>query len=630
MNQDEMKEYFKLKLPDYLKDKGYSLRRKFHCLNPKHDDKNPSMSYDKEKYKVHCFSCGVSYDIFDLIGIEYNLKSFSEQFSKACEIFNVNEIKEAPILISTEVTKPEEDLTTYFAQCHKAINDTDYPKRRGLSNAVLDRFNVGFDPLLSVNVDGVQTTWKALIIPTGKGSYTARNTDIDAAKENRFRKYGASQIYNFDTLYESVKPVFVVESEIDALSIMEVGGEAVGLGGTTNVHSFLRLVGDRKPTCPLIISLDNDERGKAATDKLTEKLRELQIEFDVLNVSEPFKDSNDALINDRYAFSQTVKNVGMIDESLRDRDYEEYLKTSVKNHLGAFIDGIKESANTPPIPTGFAKLDKLLDDGLYEGLYIVGAMSSLGKTTFVTQIGDQIANNGTDVLIFSLEMSRYELMAKSISRLTLTEECGKSPITSKIKLSKTVRGILSGKRYVKYSNEDKNLISKAISAYEIYADRIFIMQGTGDIGIEQIKHEVYKHMKFTKRRPVVIIDYIQIMSPFNVYLNDKQNMDRNILELKRLSRDCRIPIIGISSFNRASYKDEEVSMQAFKESGAIEYSSDVLLALHIKKEGEGKDKPIIIKRFPQEMVLSIIKNRNGAKGDLNYEYFSYYNYFREM
>jgi replicative DNA helicase len=66
----------------------------------------------------------------------------------------------------------------------------------------------------------------------------------------------------------------------------------------------------------------------------------------------------------------------------------------------------------------------LLDDGLYEGLYIVGAMSSLGKTTFVTQIGDQIANNGTDVLIFSLEMSRYELMAKSISRLTLTEECG--------------------------------------------------------------------------------------------------------------------------------------------------------------------------------------------------------------
>jgi replicative DNA helicase len=262
-------------------------------------------------------------------------------------------------LISTEVTKPEEDLTTYFAKCHKAINDTDYPKRRGLSNAVLDRFNVGFDPLLSVNVDGVQTTWKALIIPTGKGSYTARNTDIDAAKENRFRKYGASQIFNFDTLYESVKPVFVVESEIDALSIMEVGGEAVGLGSTANVHSFLRLVGDRKPSCPLIISLDNDERGKAATDKLTEKLRELQIEFDVLNVSEPFKDSNDALINDRYAFSQTVKNVGMIDESLRDRDYEEYLKTSVKNHLGAFIDGIKESANTPPIPTGFAKLDDL-------------------------------------------------------------------------------------------------------------------------------------------------------------------------------------------------------------------------------------------------------------------------------
>jgi replicative DNA helicase len=202
-----------------------------------------------------------------------------------------------------------------------------------------------------------------------------------------------------------------------------------------------------------------------------------------------------------------------------------------------------------------------------------------------------------------------------------------SPITSKIKLSKTVRGILSGKRYVKYSNEDKNLISKAISAYEKYADRIFIMQGTGDIGIEQIKQEVYKHMKFTKRRPVVIIDYIQIMSPFNVYLNDKQNMDRNILELKRLSRDCRIPIIGISSFNRASYKDEEVSMQAFKESGAIEYSSDVLIALQLL--GDKKDETAK-RKFPRDIELKILKNRNGSIGDVNFKYYTYYNYFQEV
>jgi replicative DNA helicase len=73
------------------------------------------------------------------------------------------------------------------------------------------------------------------------------------------------------------------------------------------------------------------------------------------------------------------------------------------------------------------------------------------------------------------------------------------------------------------------------------------------------------------------------MAPYNIYLNDNQNMDKNVMGLKRLGRDCKIPIIGISSFNRASYK-EDVSMSSFKESGAIEYSSDVLIGLQLLRD----------------------------------------------
>lgn len=57
--------------------------------------------------------------------------------------------------------------------------------------------------------------------------------------------------------------------------------------------------------------------------------------------------------------------------------------------------------NTPAIPTGFKKLDENLGGGLFEGLYVVGAVSSLGKTTLVMQIADQIAQGEQDVLIFS-------------------------------------------------------------------------------------------------------------------------------------------------------------------------------------------------------------------------------------
>ena len=64
-------------------------------------------------------------------------------------------------------------------------------------------------------------------------------------------------------------------------------------------------------------------------------------------------------------------------------------------------------------------------------------------------------------------------------------------------------------------------------------------------------------------------------------------MDKSVLELKRLARDLNAVIIGVSSLNRMSYNDA-ITMSAFKESGAIEYSADVLIGLQLA--GVGGDK----------------------------------------
>src|SRR5699024_2312646 len=88
-----------------------------------------------------------------------------------------------------------------------------------------------------------------------------------------------------------------------------------------------------------------------------------------------------------------------------------YKNTSPKHHLTSFIDKVT-ATDTPEIPTGFDKLDKELDGGLYEGLYFMGAISSLGKTTFMLQVADEIAKQGQDVLIFTLEMSRHEIRSE--------------------------------------------------------------------------------------------------------------------------------------------------------------------------------------------------------------------------
>ena len=199
------------------------------------------------------------------------------------------------------------------------------------------------------------------------------------------------------------------------------------------------------------------------------------------------------------------------------------------------------------------------------------------------------------------------------------------------KFAKTSRGITTGAKYSNYSNQETDLINKAISIYQQSAKNMIIKEGIGDIGVQQVREYAQNHISITEKRPIVIIDYLQILSPYSQKMTDKQNTDKSVLELKRISRDFKIPVIAISSFNRANY-NTPVSMEAFKESGAIEYSSDVLIGLQLKGAGQ-KDFDINAEknRNPRNIELVILKNRNGSTGEkISYRYYSMFNHFEEV
>ena len=61
-------------------------------------------------------------------------------------------------------------------------------------------------------------------------------------------------------------------------------------------------------------------------------------------------------------------------------------------------------------------------------------------------------------------------------------------------------------------------------------------------------------------KPVVLIDYLQILAPYSDKLTDKQSVDKNILELKRLSRDYKIPIIIIKNSDIILFTTTEKSI----------------------------------------------------------------------
>ena len=519
----------------------------------------------------------------------------------------------------------------YYRECQKHITETDYPQKRGLSSEVVAKYMLGYDAHYSKGTGGRE--WKALIIPTGSSSYVARNTDPQAEKKDRYRKSGASQLFNTkEALGQDAQPVFIVEGELDALSIVEVGGQAVGLGSTANYRQLLERLKTKKPEKPLILALDNDEDGASTTENLAKGLTELGVSYNLASLYGDQKDANSLLLKDRGALREGVRKA--VEEALSQQEEEleaqkeEYLKTSTASHLQEFIDGIADSVNTPFIPTGFKKLDGVLEGGLYEGLYILGAISSLGKTTLALQIADQIAKSGQDVLIFSLEMARSELMAKSISRLTVLDVLENK---GNLRDAKTTRGITTGTRYKDYSRTETELIQRAIKAYGVYAGNIYIHEGIGDIGTDQIRETVKKHILFTGKKPTVLIDYVQILAPADIRATDKQNTDKAVLELKRLSRDFKIPVLGISSFNRANYS-VAVTMEAFKESGSLEYGSDVLIGLQLKGAGsKGFNANEAKQKNPREIELVVLKNRNGATGKtISFEYYPLFNYFKEI
>ncbi|GIC73248.1 hypothetical protein LFLT20_02520 [Limosilactobacillus fermentum] len=283
-------EQLKGMLPQYLDILGVSTKGPFKCLNPNHMDKTPSMSFDaKDGRHVHCFGCGATWDIFDLIAVN-ELKSpvidgpdgkskveysFSEAYNKTLQVFNVdakpmtqsehkqpeNErksqlraktdevnafiVENASKLLSTSEFNQIKNPTPEQRQSHEL--GLKYLQERGLSPEVAERFKVGFSsnwasPTAILKGHKPQGTPR-LIIPTGPFSYIARDSrDSIPEGEQSYKKMkeGPVHIFNEEALSKN-QPIFIVEGEIDAMSVMETGkAEAIGLGSVANINIFMK------------------------------------------------------------------------------------------------------------------------------------------------------------------------------------------------------------------------------------------------------------------------------------------------------------------------------------------------------------------------------------------------------
>lgn len=621
-----------------------------------------------------CFS---NADMIDIVGLQYGLTDFNSKFEKACELYGIDyNLLEPDDKAEAAARKPfslqakpksgsagaaenesqpaaDTDQTDYrgqFAEWQKDIAKTDYLTRRGISESLQRYFNIGYCAEWQSPAALKKGKWwtpktPRIIIPTSPYSYIARDTRPDTEMreaERDFKKMKEGRVHFFRTmsgkLSEQKAPFFIVEGEIDALSIAEVGQNAVALGSTSQAKAFIEIAKKDTPSQPVIIATDNDDAGRKAADILFTGILDAGGKAYRANIAGAFKDPNEYLVADRDAFTAAVYDefsaakLRAVDKETASR--AEYIRENcVAGYLPTFIENItSDTGGTPYTPTGFSNLDKVLDGGLYEGLHIVGAVSSNGKTTLALQIADRVAQGGRDVIIFSLEMSRDILIARSISRLTaeIATEAGQ-PLKD---IAATSRDITVTQRHKYFTPSKRENIRKAIEAYKEYAGHVYIVEGMGDVSAERIRETIKQHMDAVKGEPpVCIVDYLQLVAAPDPHLTDKQVIDRAVLELRRICRDEHLPIIAISSFNRAAYSNA-ADMASFKESGAVEYSADVLLALDLEGVGQDGYNEATAKKGDatgtRHINLTILKNREAPTGDaVKFRYLPAYNLFMD-
>jgi replicative DNA helicase len=296
--------------------------------------------------------------------------------------------------------------------------------------------------------------------------------------------------------------------------------------------------------------------------------------------------------------------------------------SSVGDMMGTVLESIEERARERKeitgVPTGFTKFDQMTAGLQPENLIVVAARPGVGKTSWAVNVAMNAALlHKIPVLIFSLEMSKYELMERMLA--------GEAEIDS----ARLKRG------HIEYSDW-KNRIYPAgnkLSSAPILID---------DSGAPTILDMRAKARRFRSDpryfsappdeggnkgvHGLMVVDYLQLARGSTGRKDD--NREREIADisrgLKTLAKDLKIPIIAVSQLNRSLEKreDKRPQLSDLRESGAIEQDADMIVFIH----RDEMFNPESSERGKAELIVG--KHRHGPTGTVPLTFIREYTKFK--
>jgi replicative DNA helicase len=239
------------------------------------------------------------------------------------------------------------------------------------------------------------------------------------------------------------------------------------------------------------------------------------------------------------------------------------------------------------VPSGFKELDNKLSGFQPSDLIILAARPSVGKTSLVLDFARNAAvKNGIPVAIFSLEMSKEQLVDRMLSAQSQVD--GWKLRTANLSLDDEFQRLQQGMH---------ELMKAPIYVDDKAANSILNMRST------------LRRLNTEKPIGLIIVDYLQLMSTSKSYDNMVNQVTEISRSLKGLAKEFNAPVIALSQLSRAvESRGGRPRLSDLRDSGSIEQDADVVMFIHREdKYGEDSERKNIVE-------ILIEKHRNGPTG----------------
>ena len=253
----------------------------------------------------------------------------------------------------------------------------------------------------------------------------------------------------------------------------------------------------------------------------------------------------------------------------------------------------------PHINTSFTRLDKKLSGLHRSDMIILAARPSMGKTSLAINIARNAAiEQGANVAIFSLEMSKLELAYRFIS--------GESGISNQM---------------LRMNQLNETQHDRVMGALEILAEAPIYIDDSAFLRESDMRSKA-RRLQVENGIDLIIIDYIQLMRSSRHTDNRVQEMTYISQAIKELARDIDVPVLAVSQLSRAvETRSPHIPMLSdLRESGSIEQDADVVLFIYREEvyhteEEWGRLNPD--RPYPKgEADIIVAKHRNGPTGTI--------------